>query len=91
VLLGRRGAGRGAGGGSAGDVPLGGRPVVGRGALLYPDPLGPAVGPLDPSASALASLVVAGLAQGHTFGELEPRYLRRPDVTEPGARKSVLG
>ena len=48
-------------------------------------------GPLDPSASALASLVVAGLAQGHTFGELEPRYLRRPDVTEPGARKSVLG
>lgn len=74
-----------------GDVPLRGRPVVGRGALLYPDPLGPAVGPLDPSASALASLVVAGLAQGHTFGELEPRYLRRPDVTEPGARKSVLG
>ena len=71
------------------DVPRDGRPVVGRGAELYADVLGPAVGPLDPSGAALARLVVAGLAAGTVFDQLEPRYLRRPDVMEPAARKRV--
>ncbi len=73
------------------DVDLGGLPVVGRGAELYPQALGEAHGPLDPSGAAMAELVVAGLAAGRTFDELEPRYLRRPDVAEPVARKSALG
>jgi len=72
----------------AADVRRAGRPVVGRGAELYPDALGPAHGPLDPSAAALAALVVEGLARGRSFDDLEPQYLRRPDVMEPAARKS---
>lgn len=71
------------------DVPRDGRPVVGRGAELYLDVLGDAVAPLDPAAAVLARLVVAGLADGAVFDELEPRYLRRPDVMEPAARKRV--
>lgn len=74
----------------ADDVRRRGWPVVGRGAELYPAALGPAYGPLDPSAAALATLVAQGLAVGQRFDDLEPRYLRRPDVSEPGARKSVL-
>ena len=71
----------------AAGIPRAGRPVVGRGAELYPDDLGPMTGPRDPSAAALATLVVQGLATGRRFGDLEPRYLRRPDVMEPAARK----
>ena len=75
------------------DVPRDGRPVVGRGAQLYADVLGDVpgdvVGPLDPSGAALARLVLAGLAAGAVFDQLEPRYLRRPDVMEPSARKRV--
>lgn len=71
------------------DVQRDGRPVVGRGAQLYADLLGDAVGPLDPSGAALARLVVAGLDAGAVFDQLEPRYLRRPDVMEPVARKRV--
>ena len=55
-------------------------PVVGRGALLYPDVLraAPDAGHLlDPSAAALAALVVADRAQPMP---LEPLYLRRPDA-----------
>ncbi len=73
----------------ANDVSLAGRPVVGRGAELYPDALGRAGHPLDPSAGALAGLVAAGLARGQRFDDLEPRYLRRPDVMEPVPRKRV--
>ena len=73
----------------AADVPRDSRPVVGRGAALYTDVLGDPAGPLDPSGAALARLVVAGLAAGTVFDELEPRYLRRPDVMEPAARKRV--
>ncbi len=71
----------------AAGVPRAGRPVVGRGAELYPDDLGPMAGPRDPSAAALATLVVQGLATGRRFDDLAPRYLRRPDVMEPAARK----
>jgi tRNA threonylcarbamoyl adenosine modification protein YeaZ len=73
------------------DVPRDGRPVVGRGAELYADSLGPALAPLDPSAAALARLVVRRLAAGDDLSDVEPRYLRRPDVHEPAGRKSVLG
>ena len=71
----------------AAGIPRAGRPVVGRGAELYTEDLGPMTGPRDPSAAALATLVVQGLATGRRFDDLEPRYLRRPDVMEPTARK----
>jgi tRNA threonylcarbamoyl adenosine modification protein YeaZ len=77
------------------DVPAG-LPVVGRGALLYPaELLGRAdtvpVGPLDPSAGALGVYAAQLLAAGHRLDQIEPQYLRRPDVSESGGRKSVLG
>lgn len=73
------------------DVPRAGRVVVGRGASLYADVLGEPVGPLDPSAGALAGAVVRALATGADLSDVQPRYLRRPDVHESGGRKSVLG
>jgi tRNA threonylcarbamoyladenosine biosynthesis protein TsaB len=75
----------------AADVPRDGRRVVGRGAELYAAELGPAVAPLDPSAAALAVLVLRRLARGDDLSDVEPRYLRRPDVHEAAGRKSVLG
>jgi tRNA threonylcarbamoyl adenosine modification protein YeaZ len=62
-------------------------PVVGRGATLYPDELGSALGPEHPSAAVLAGLVVAGRVE---LLDPEPLYLRRPDVAKPTRRKSVL-
>lgn len=60
-------------------------PTVGPGADLYPEVICAVPGPraLDPATLALAGpdLVDAGI---------EPLYLRRPDATEPGRRKSVL-
>lgn len=73
------------------DVPVMGRPVVGRGADLYPDVLGPRTGPADPSASALARYVLRALAEGVDLSDSSPLYLRRPDVHEGGGHKSVLG
>nr|WP_202805955.1 tRNA (adenosine(37)-N6)-threonylcarbamoyltransferase complex dimerization subunit type 1 TsaB [Actinopolymorpha alba] len=61
--------------------------VVGRGATLYPDAFPNAAGPLDPSAADLARLVATGSVP---VLEPVPLYLRRPDVAEPTARKSVL-
>lgn len=65
------------------DVPA--LPTVGPGADLHPEALAVAGGPraLDP-----ATLVLAG----PTFPDAgtQPLYLRRPDATEPGRRKSVL-
>lgn len=75
--------------GPASAVPVDGRAVVGRGALLYADQLGPpASRVLDPPAAAVARLAAAELAAGRT-GVLQPQYLRRPDVREPTARKRV--
>ncbi|MFT4299423.1 MAG: tRNA (adenosine(37)-N6)-threonylcarbamoyltransferase complex dimerization subunit type 1 TsaB [Aeromicrobium sp.] len=54
-----------------------GRPVIGRGADLYADLLGPSRGPRDPSAAALASAVAGGSA---ALLPVEPLYLRRPDA-----------
>lgn len=75
----------------AGDVPVHGRPVIGRGARLYDGDLPGPAWPLDPSAQALAAVALGGLAAGDPLDDLSPLYLRRPDVQEPGNRKSVLG
>ena len=61
-------------------------PVVGRGALLYPDHFPDAVGPEHPSAAVLCDVVAH-----HRFDVVapEPLYLRRPDAVEPGKPKRV--
>lgn len=69
-----------------GDVPVGGLPVAGRGAELYPEALGAAVPPLDPPAAQLAVLAVHGAPY---LVPADPLYLRRPDAAMPGARKRV--
>lgn len=60
--------------------------VVGRGARLYPDVFPNAAGPFDPSAASLADLVARGAV---TEQPVEPLYLRRPDVMQPGTPKPV--
>jgi tRNA threonylcarbamoyladenosine biosynthesis protein TsaB len=62
-------------------------PVVGRGAVLYPDVLGPAQPPEHPSAAVLAEAVVRGRVE---LLPPDPLYLRRPDVAAAQGRKSVL-
>jgi tRNA threonylcarbamoyl adenosine modification protein YeaZ len=71
------------------DVPLDGRPVVGRGADLYPELLGPRVGPIDPSAAVLAAYAVQEIAAGRDLLPADPLYLRRPDAVAPGPPKPV--
>jgi tRNA threonylcarbamoyladenosine biosynthesis protein TsaB len=71
------------------DVPVEGRPVVGRGADLYPDVLGPRVGPADPSAEWLAAYAWDRLARGVELLPPDPLYLRRPDAVAPGPPKRV--
>ena len=75
-----------------GDVPVGGAPCVGRGAVLYPEQLpGPGgSAPQDPSAAALAELAAVRLAAGDVLDDPQPLYLRRPDAAEPAERKRVL-
>ncbi|HEX2810176.1 MAG TPA: tRNA (adenosine(37)-N6)-threonylcarbamoyltransferase complex dimerization subunit type 1 TsaB, partial [Kineosporiaceae bacterium] len=83
---------------SPGAVVRHGLPVVGRGAALYPDQLGPGLEPLEPSAGALAAVAVRALtadsaAEPPARSALlapDPLYLRRPDAVEPGGRKKVL-
>lgn len=74
-------------------APSGARVVVGRGAVIYADVLGPPAAHLsdllDPPARAVAELAVRDLAAGAP-GPLTPQYLRRPDAREPGPRKRVL-
>jgi tRNA threonylcarbamoyl adenosine modification protein YeaZ len=67
---------------------LDGAPVVGRGALLYPDLLGPQTGPLDVSAGHLAAVALRALDEG-TVLPVEPLYLRRPDAAPSHPRKPV--
>jgi tRNA threonylcarbamoyladenosine biosynthesis protein TsaB len=71
------------------DVRVDGRPVVGRGADLYPEVLGPRVGPADPSAAVLASCAVEDGRAGRVLLEAVPLYLRRPDAAVPGRPKPV--
>lgn len=61
-------------------------PVVGRGALLYPDHFPRAVGPEHPSAGVLCDVVVR---RRFEVGAPDPLYLRRPDAVEPGKPKRV--
>jgi tRNA threonylcarbamoyladenosine biosynthesis protein TsaB len=62
-------------------------PVVGPGPQLYPDAFPDGRGPVRPSAGALCRWV----SDGHPTLDPAPLYLRRPDVTEPAPRKTVLG
>ncbi len=61
-------------------------PVVGEGALLYPDAFPTPVGPTRPSAGWLARVVTDERAE---LLDPEPLYLRRPDAVESAARKPV--
>lgn len=61
-------------------------PVVGEGALLYPEAFGRPVGPTRLSAGWLARAVAEERAELH---DPEPLYLRRPDAVSPGVRKRV--
>ncbi|MBY9074808.1 tRNA (adenosine(37)-N6)-threonylcarbamoyltransferase complex dimerization subunit type 1 TsaB [Nocardioides sp. WL0053] len=61
-------------------------PVVGRGALLYPDAFPDARGPEHPSAAVLARVVADERAE---LLDPEPLYLRRPDIAEPHKPKRV--
>jgi tRNA threonylcarbamoyladenosine biosynthesis protein TsaB len=64
-----------------------GGPVAGRGPVLYPDDLGPAIAPEYPAAADLALMVAEGRVE---LLDAVPLYLRRPDVSQPAARKRVL-
>jgi tRNA threonylcarbamoyl adenosine modification protein YeaZ len=68
-----------------GDVPVTG-PVVGEGATLYPEHLTPGHPPFVPRAGA----IIGHVAAGRPVLPVEPLYLRRPDVTVPRPRKSVI-
>ncbi len=61
-------------------------PVVGRGAVLYPDAFPRATAPEHPDAAVLCDVV---LRERFEILEPEPLYLRRPDVAEPGKPKRV--
>ncbi len=71
--------------------------IVGSGAGLVPEAPVAAPDPPDadpvpaPRALGLVQRAAVALLTGAVPGPLTPLYLRRPDATEPGARKSVLG
>ncbi|MFD5426893.1 tRNA (adenosine(37)-N6)-threonylcarbamoyltransferase complex dimerization subunit type 1 TsaB [Streptomyces sp. NPDC127084] len=68
---------------------LAGLPVVGAGALLYPESFPDARGPEHQSAAALASLAAEKLAAGEELPPPRPLYLRRPDAQVPKNYKVV--
>lgn len=61
-------------------------PVVGNGAVLYPEAFPHAAGPVHPDAGVLAQVVADERAE---LLDPEPLYLRRPDVAAPGRPKPV--
>ena len=61
-------------------------PVVGEGAVLYPDSFPRGHEPLLPSAGWLARAVADGLVD---VTDPQPLYLRRPDAVAPGVPKRV--
>nr|WP_202387806.1 tRNA (adenosine(37)-N6)-threonylcarbamoyltransferase complex dimerization subunit type 1 TsaB [Nocardioides flavescens] len=63
-----------------------GLPVVGEGAVLYPEAFPDAVGPTRPSAGWLARVIAEERAE---LRDPEPLYLRRPDAVAPGTPKKV--
>lgn len=68
---------------------LAGLPVVGAGALLYPEAFPDARGPEHVSAGALAALAAERLAAGAELLPPQPLYLRRPDAQVPKNYKVV--
>jgi tRNA A37 threonylcarbamoyladenosine modification protein TsaB len=62
------------------------RPVVGAGALLYPEAFPNPAGPQHPSAGVLAGVVTDERAE---LLDPEPLYLRRPDAAAPHKPKRV--
>lgn len=68
---------------------LAGLPVVGAGAVLYPDSFPDARGPEHVSAGALAALAAERLAAGEKLLDPRPLYLRRPDAQVPKNYKVV--
>ncbi|MBG6098536.1 tRNA (adenosine(37)-N6)-threonylcarbamoyltransferase complex dimerization subunit type 1 TsaB [Nocardioides luteus] len=61
-------------------------PVVGEGALLYPDAFPTPLGPQRPSAGWLARAVAEERVE---LMDPEPLYLRRPDAVEQAAQKKA--
>src|SRR4051794_5530673 len=61
-------------------------PVVGRGAVLYPEAFPQARPPEHPSAAVLCDVVVA---ERFELLDPDPLYLRRPDIMEPHQPKRV--
>lgn len=61
-------------------------PVVGEGALLYPEAFPTPLGPVRPSAGWLARAVAEEQVE---LMDPEPLYLRRPDAVEQAAQKKV--
>jgi tRNA threonylcarbamoyladenosine biosynthesis protein TsaB len=61
-------------------------PVVGRGAVLYPEFFPNAAGPEHPLAALLCDVV---LNERFELLDPNPLYLRRPDAAEPGKPKRV--
>ena len=61
-------------------------PVVGEGAVLYPEAFPHAAGPTRPSAGWLARVIAEERAE---LLDPEPLYLRRPDAAAPGTPKRV--
>ncbi|MFD3979559.1 tRNA (adenosine(37)-N6)-threonylcarbamoyltransferase complex dimerization subunit type 1 TsaB [Streptomyces griseus] len=68
---------------------LAGLPVVGAGAVLYPDAFPDPRGPEHVAAGALAALAAERLAAGQELLEPQPLYLRRPDAQVPKNYKVV--
>ncbi|MDX3063568.1 MULTISPECIES: tRNA (adenosine(37)-N6)-threonylcarbamoyltransferase complex dimerization subunit type 1 TsaB [Streptomyces] len=68
---------------------LAGLPVVGAGALLYPEAFPDPRGPEHVSAGALVSLAAERLAAGAALLPPQPLYLRRPDAQVPKNYKVV--
>ncbi|MER5848634.1 tRNA (adenosine(37)-N6)-threonylcarbamoyltransferase complex dimerization subunit type 1 TsaB [Streptomyces sp. NPDC002012] len=68
---------------------LAGLPVVGAGAVLYPEAFPDARGPEHVSAGALAALAAERLAAGAELLPPQPLYLRRPDAQVPKNYKVV--
>jgi tRNA threonylcarbamoyladenosine biosynthesis protein TsaB len=62
------------------------RPVVGGGAVLYPEAFPNPVGPAYPDAGVLAEVVTDERAE---LLDPEPLYLRRPDIAAPTRPKPV--
>lgn len=68
---------------------LAGLPVVGAGAVLYPEAFPDAREPEHVSAGALAALAAERLAAGQDLLPPQPLYLRRPDAQVPKNYKVV--